>query len=148
MSSPAAPDARNVNVMSPRALVSLSIWLAACGGGDGPSQPVDAPADGPPDGPLILDAAVPGDAPLDDAPAIDGGSAVTCTGAAYDPCTDNTQCDSGNCHLFSGAGFQVCVTACTPFDNSTCPVDKSGANATCNMKGICKPAEPNACTPP
>jgi len=74
-------------------------------------------------------------------------SANACTGAVFDSCTDNTQCMSGNCHLFQQSGFQVCTTACTPNDNTTCPTDESGANAQCNNMGICKPAQANSCTP-
>ncbi len=76
---------------------------------------------------------------------IDGSIGNACTNATFDPCTDNVQCTSGNCHLFSGE-FQVCTAACTPGDNSTCPVDKTGVNGRCNNMGICKPAVPNDCT--
>lgn len=101
-------------------------FLAACGttGGDDTGPPVDS---NPP----------PMDMP---------GNLPACTGAAFDPCTDNTQCMSNNCHLFMQSQFQVCVTACTPGNNTTCPVDKSGANGVCNNMGICKPAAPNDCT--
>src|SRR5262245_4247215 len=102
-----------------RALASL-IFLVACSSGD--TTP-----------------------PVDGAPAVDTPSNLpACTGAAYDPCTDNTQCMSNNCHLFMQSQFQVCVTACTPGDNTTCPVDKTGANGVCNNMGICKPAGANA----
>lgn len=72
-----------------------------------------------------------------------GSGGNVCTGAVYDPCTDPSQCDSGNCHLFQAQGFQVCTQACTPGDNTTCP----GTGATCNNMGICKPAAANDCTP-
>jgi hypothetical protein len=64
----------------------------------------------------------------------------TCTGALYDPCTDNTQCMSQNCKLFGGAGLEVCTVTCTPGDNTPC-----GAG-TCNNMGICKPNAANACS--
>jgi hypothetical protein len=70
------------------------------------------------------------------------GTAAACTGAVYDPCTDNTQCMSGNCKTFAAAGIEVCTQTCTPGDNTTCP----GTGATCNNMGICKPAAANTCT--
>jgi len=66
-------------------LLVVSLTLAACGGGSDPDPTPDSQT------------------PQDTA----GGA--TCTNADYDPCTDNTQCDSGNCHLFQQSGFQVCV---------------------------------------
>ena len=82
-----------------------------------------------------------------DAPKADGaGGGAACTGAAYDPCTTNDQCMSMNCHFYMMSNFTVCVTTCTPGNNSTCPVDSSGANGVCNMMGICKPAMANNCT--
>lgn len=70
---------------------------------------------------------------------------LACTGSAYDPCTDNTQCTGGNCKVFGGAGLQVCTVSCTPGDNSTCPT-QGGAVTTCNNMGICKPTAANACS--
>jgi hypothetical protein len=70
---------------------------------------------------------------------------VLCTNAAFDPCTANDQCSTGECHLFRNDGIQACTIACTPFDDTTCPMDVTGAHGTCNMKGICKPAEANHC---
>ena len=70
-----------------------------------------------------------------------GGSAAVCTGALYDPCTDNTQCMSQNCQAFAAQGIEVCTTTCTPGDDTPC------AGGTCNMKGICKPPAANSCTP-
>ena len=83
-----------------------------------------------------------------DAPAtlVDAPPGTACTGAVYDPCTDNTQCTSNNCHLYSAQALQVCVTTCTPGDNTTCPADKTGVYGTCNNMGICRPAAANACT--
>ena len=74
------------------------------------------------------------------------GSGPPCTGAAFDPCTDPSQCMSANCHNFMSAGLYVCTAACTPGMNSTCPVDASGSNALCNTMGICKPAVANNCS--
>ena len=109
-----------------RALLAFAfVVAAACSGGGGGD-------DGPP--------------PVDSNNTVDMPTGPACTGAVYDPCTDNTQCASGNCHLFMQSAFQVCVQACTPGDNTTCPVDKTGANGACNNMGICKPAGPNNCT--
>jgi hypothetical protein len=86
-----------------------------------------------------------GDEPMmtqTDAPA--GGSA--CTGALYDPCTDNNQCMSQNCHFFQQSNFTVCIQSCTAGNNNTCPIDSSGNHATCNNMGLCKPAAANTCT--
>jgi hypothetical protein len=81
----------------------------------------------------------------DDDTSIDAPTNLpACTNAVFDPCTDNAQCTSNNCKLFNG-DFQVCTQTCTPGDNTTCPVDKSGANGNCNNMGICKPSAPNAC---
>jgi hypothetical protein len=73
-----------------------------------------------------------------------GGGLPACTNAAYDPCTTNAQCTSGNCKLFAAQGFQVCTQTCTPGDPTTCP-QQNGVAAQCNNMGICKPAAPNAC---
>jgi hypothetical protein len=72
--------------------------------------------------------------------------AAACTNAVYDPCTTADQCGSGMCHFFQQSNFTVCSQTCTPNDNSTCPVDASGVNGTCNNKGICKPAQANNCS--
>jgi hypothetical protein len=76
-----------------------------------------------------------------DAKPVDASNLPLCTGAAFDPCTDPSQCMSNNCHLFQASMFQVCTVSCTPGDNTTCP----GTGATCNNMGICKPVMPNAC---
>src|SRR5262245_46107527 len=107
-----------------RILVSL-LFVVACGNGrTGDDIQSDAP------------------------PQPDGPPPAACTGLVYDGCTDNTQCMSMNCHLYKGDQIQVCTQACTPGDNTTCPVDKTGANGLCNAMGICKPAAANNCTPP
>jgi len=110
----------------PRLLVSL-LFVVACGNGGTTGDDVAPP----------IDSAQQGS---------DGPPAAACTGAVFDPCTDNTQCMSNNCHLYKDSQLQVCVQACTPGDNTTCPVDKTGANGVCNMMGICKPTAPNDCT--
>src|SRR5262245_47234558 len=102
-----------------RALLCLCFVFAACKGDTPP--PVDAPRDSM-------------------------GSGAASTGAAYEPCTTNDQCMSMNCHFYMQSNFTVCVTTCTPGNNSTCPVDSSGTNGVCNNMGICKPAMPNNCT--
>lgn len=76
-----------------------------------------------------------------------GSSMRTCVGSAFDPCTTADQCSSMNCHLYNGTGVQVCTQACTPGDNTTCPVDATGVNGTCNNMGNCKPAKANDCVP-
>jgi hypothetical protein len=35
---------------------------------------------------------------------------------------------------------------CTAGDNTTCPIDSTGAHGTCNNMSNCKPAAPNNCT--
>ncbi len=87
------------------------------------------------------------DAPKADATATgnDAPAGTACTGAAFDPCTTNTQCMSMNCKLFNASALQVCTVTCTPGNNATCPKDSTGANATCNNMGICKPAAANNC---
>lgn len=79
-------------------------------------------------------------------PDSNGSSADrTCTGAVYDPCTDGTQCMSMNCHLYNGAGIQVCTTTCSA--SVPCPIDATGSAGFCNNMGSCKPAQANDCTP-
>jgi len=77
---------------------------------------------------------------------VDGGGG-TCAGSAFDPCTSNDQCMSMTCHAYNASGFSACTQACTPGDNTTCPLDSTGAHATCNMMGICKPVRANDCAP-
>ncbi|HEU0037222.1 MAG TPA: hypothetical protein VFQ53_41715 [Kofleriaceae bacterium] len=61
-----------------------------------------------------------------------------CTGALYDPCTDEHECDSALCQNFAVEGFQVCSQICN--DTMPCPT------GTCNANGVCQPAAPNDCT--
>jgi len=106
-----------------RIAIALAAALTACGGGEPKTGTgVDAPT------------------------ALVDGSGVACTGATFDPCTAATQCMSMNCHLFNQQALQVCVATCTPGDNTTCPVDRTGAHGTCNNNGICKPAAANDCS--
>ena len=73
----------------------------------------------------------------------DAPAGAMCTGAVYDPCTDNTQCTSGNCRLFSNDMIQVCTQSCGA--GNPCPM--AGATAvSCNMMGVCKPPTANNCT--
>jgi len=76
--------------------------------------------------------------------ATTGDAAAACTGAAYDPCTDNAQCMSNNCRMFNGANLQVCTQTCTPGSNE-CPM-QNGQPVPCNNMGICRPAAANVCT--
>lgn len=100
----------------------------ACGGGSTPQPSIDAAA------------------------GIDAGSSAgsgTCTGSAYDPCTDvtmSTDCPAAAplCKLFMGSGFTVCTKTCTTM--ADCPL-LDGVMQECNTKGICKPSAANACTP-
>jgi hypothetical protein len=60
-----------------------------------------------------------------------------CTGAAYEPCLEEHNCNAGLCQNFIAEGFQVCTLACD--DTIPCPT-----GGTCEA-GICKPAEPVDC---
>jgi hypothetical protein len=79
-------------------------------------------------------------APVDT--GIDGTAGAACTGAVYDPCTDNSQCLSGQCHAYNGAGIQVCTQACNP---AACPNDTAGLAVACNTMNNCKPSVANNC---
>jgi hypothetical protein len=109
---------------------AILIALVGCGGDDGGNAP-------PPDTQTLTP---------DSSTTTDGPPSNACTGKAYDPCTDNSQCMSGNCHLYAAQGLQVCTTSCTAGNNATCPVDKTGANGLCNNMSICRPAAANDCT--
>ncbi|MBS1120705.1 MAG: hypothetical protein H6Q90_2933 [Deltaproteobacteria bacterium] len=63
-----------------------------------------------------------------------------CTGAAYDPCSTEHDCDTPFCQNFAVEGFQVCTTSC---DGTTaCPT-----GGDCDLTvGMCKPAAANTCT--
>lgn len=125
----------------------MFVSLAACDVGIG------VPPTGDP-GPGGVDAATshnpnpnPNPGTGDAGAASDGGqTANACTGAAYDPCTDVTQCMTGMvCQDFAQQGIEVCSPSCTPGDNTTCPT-QNGQPATCNNKGLCKPAAANSCS--
>ncbi len=82
-------------------------------------------------------------------PDTGSGGSNTCTGSAYDPCTDVTtssDCPTAAplCKLFMGSGFTVCTKTCTVM--ADCPL-LDGVMQECNNKGICKPSAANACTP-
>lgn len=111
-----------------RFVLLVALVLSACGGGDGDPPAIDAPASADAD-------------PGADAPG-DGGSLPACTGAAYDPCTDNSQCSSQQCRLFMADGIQVCTQNCDA--SNPCP-DFNGQPVQCNNMGRCKPPAANAC---
>ncbi|HUJ58370.1 MAG TPA: hypothetical protein VLX92_07755 [Kofleriaceae bacterium] len=69
-----------------------------------------------------------------------------CTGAIYDPCNTEHDCGANapTCQNYEASGFQVCTTACTAGNDSTCPT-QNGMAATCNDMGLCKPPAANAC---
>lgn len=69
---------------------------------------------------------------------------AVCEGALYEPCTAPGDCESGMCQDFEQDGFQVCTQACTAGDDTTCPTD-GVASASCNNRGICKPAAAAVC---
>ena len=95
--------------------LALVIALVGCGGDDGdPTPTIDAPA----------------------------GNA--CTGALYDPCTDNSQCMSGNCRMFNNTGIQVCTQDCS---SMACPA-QGGTAVMCStgQNTVCRPTMANACT--
>jgi hypothetical protein len=70
------------------------------------------------------------------------GSGPMCTGATYDPCTDNTQCMSAMCHAYGMSMLQVCTVSCA---STPCPNDSTGATITCNGMLNCKPTVANHC---
>lgn len=67
-------------------------------------------------------------------------SSGRCSGALYDPCAEEHECDTGLCQNFAAEGFQVCSQVCD--DATPCPT------GTCNGNGVCQPAAPNDCTLP
>lgn len=119
-----------------KALLVALLFAAGCTVGDsGPGGGTPTP------GPTSPDAAVNNTGSNGDNQGSGSNSNLpACTGALYDPCTDNTQCASANCKAFNGLGVQVCTVTCTVGDNTPC-----GAG-TCNNMGICKPPAANACS--
>jgi hypothetical protein len=119
-----------------RSLLGSLLVLGACttGGGSEPPSTPDAALQSQGDGGAVIDS------PL----ALDGGQSNVCTGKAYDTCTSNTQCTSGNCRAFGSAGIQVCTQACSA--SMACPT-QNGAAVSCNNMGLCRPTAANACTP-
>jgi hypothetical protein len=79
--------------------------------------------------PLVLLVACAGDSPP---------PSGVCTGAIYEPCLEEHNCNQGLCQNFMGDGFQVCTQMCDA--TTPCP-----AGGECNMMGICKPAMPVDC---
>jgi hypothetical protein len=100
-----------------KAALAFVFVVAACGGDDGTSQMMTPDA---------------------------SGSAAACTGAVYDVCTDNSQCESQNCHFYGTSNITVCTQACDA--SNPCPNDSAGNPVACNMKGNCKPSVANNCT--
>jgi hypothetical protein len=80
-----------------KAVLSLVIVLAACGGDDSQQQVKPDATPGPP-----------------------------CTGAVYDVCVNPSDCMSQNCHFYDKSNFTVCTQACNasnpcPVDSSGQP---------------------------
>ena len=73
---------------------------------------------------------------------VDMGNGSVCTKALYDPCNEEHDCDSNQCHLFAGDGIQVCTQGCTA--TVPCP-DQDGVPVACNAMGLCKPDAPTDC---
>ena len=76
-------------------------------------------------------------------PAPDAATGPPCTGAVYDTCATSDQCMSMSCHLYNGAGLQVCTQACSAA--MPCPNDAAGQPVACNPMGNCKPSIANTC---
>ena len=80
----------------------------------------------------------------------DGGSSIdaapgpACTGALYDRCTTDADCDSGMCRQFNNLNALMCTQACTM--DRMCPAGPGGA-ATCPNSGQCRPVAASTCTP-
>ncbi|MFN0247754.1 MAG: hypothetical protein ACKV2T_12780 [Kofleriaceae bacterium] len=74
-----------------------------------------------------------------------GGSGTACTNALYDPCTDPSQCMSGNCRQFNmpAPGIQVCTQACSA--GNPCPM-QNGQPVECTNSMVCRPPAANNCT--
>ncbi|MDB4963051.1 MAG: hypothetical protein JWP01_3050 [Myxococcales bacterium] len=120
-----------------RLLLGTLLVLGACTTGGGSEPPT-------PDASLSMMGVDGGGAMIDSPLALDGGQSNVCTGKAYDTCTSNAQCTSGNCRAFGSAGFQVCTQACSA--GTPCPM-QNGAAVSCNNMGLCRPTAANACTP-
>lgn len=63
-----------------------------------------------------------------------------CTGALYDKCIDEHQCDSQDCRVVGTV--QVCTQACSA--TMPCP-DFDGEPVTCNAGGLCEPTVAREC---
>jgi hypothetical protein len=82
---------------------------------------------------LVIAAACSGDPPNN----------TTCSGALYDPCASEHECQNGACMPFGT--FEACTMACTT--DSDCP-KQDGKTVTCNASKLCEPAAANACEMP
>jgi hypothetical protein len=78
-------------------------------------------------------------------PSDAAGSGSACTNALYDPCTDPSQCMSGNCRSFNmpAPGIQICTQACD--SGNPCPM-QNGAAVQCTNANVCRPSAANNCT--
>src|SRR5437763_14343988 len=110
-------------------LLAAILFMAGCVVGD--VGPAPGPTGGGPGGSGSNGSGSNGGSAGGTMPDAGSTGAAKCTGAVYDPCTGPTQCMSGQCQLFNGAGIQVCTQACTAGDNTTCPT-QNGVAATCN----------------
>jgi hypothetical protein len=79
-------------------------------------------------------------------PSDGGGSGSACTNALYDPCTDASQCMSGNCRMFNmpSPGIQVCTQACSA--GTPCPMQNGQAVECGSNSNVCRPTAANNCT--
>jgi hypothetical protein len=63
-----------------------------------------------------------------------------CTGAIYDTCTNEHECESMDCRVIGD--HQLCTQPCSP--TVACP-DFDGEPVACNAGGLCEPDAPRAC---
>ena len=97
-------------------------------GGDGPvggSSDGGAPAGGG-------EAPVGGEA-AGGAPGTGGGGGNSGLAAYMEPCVDDADCETGDCHTFNGQGVTICTQACK--GDGDCPPPSAG----CNNMNICRP---------
>ena len=78
----------------------------------------------------------------DAAPVGPDAPGAPCTGALYDTCTGDGQCDSNNCQVFSSVNLHVCSQSCSA--TMTCPM-KDGMPVPCTTNGFCRPARSSGC---
>lgn len=97
-----------------RLFLLVSLWVAACGGGDDDGDTVDA-------------------AGGIDAPACSiAAETVSCTVGDDSPCT--AVCGAAYCYNFTQLPTPVCTQDCTPGSVDQCPT-----GWTCNNMGRCRP---------